>query len=189
MISDHLWRAGQAACERWLICVELQRGHAGGYSRSDSLPVQLDNCRAMLAHARAAGWRVVHVHLRRQAAGGAPAAATRPIAGFEPLPSEAVFFRDGGPNCEDHPFWRLSQAEEGSKALVVGFIDDRSCASAVASLSRTGGQVILVDDALGGGYARSFIERRVETAATRDILRDGANLNRRPDWLQAANAP
>jgi len=189
MISNHLWRAGQAACGRWLICVELQRGNAACHSRSSALPAQLDNCRAMLAHAREAGWRVVHVHLRRQAAGGAMTVATRPIAGFEPLPSEAVFFRDGGPNCEDHPFWRLTQAEERSEALVIGFINDRSCASAMASLSRTGEQVILVDDALGGGYAKSFIERRVETAITQDILRDGANRNPRPDWLQAANAP
>jgi hypothetical protein len=143
----------------------------------------------MLAHAREAGWRVVHVHLRRQGAGGATAAATRPIAGFEPLPSEAVFFRDGGPNCEDHPFWRLTQAGERSEALVIGFINDRSCANAVASLSRAGEQVILVDDALGGGYARSFIERRVEAAITQDILSDEGDRSPRPDWLRAANAP
>ncbi len=177
-----------AATARWLICVELQRDHAT--SRTGELSIQLENCRALLEHARHAGWAVIHVHMRRDAPdAGAIQASARPIAGFEPLPSEAVFFRDGGPNSVDHPFWRLTHGAEGVEAMVIGFIDDRTCAGGVASLSRTGVAVTLVEDAVGGGYARTHIERRVGAALTRDVIRVAEPQDRRPHWLQAANAP
>ena len=69
-----------------LICLDLQRERLSVENASATAAV----CRKVLEQARRRCWPVLHVHRRESEMPG-----ERPIPGLEPLPSEAVFARQG----------------------------------------------------------------------------------------------
>ena len=160
--------------DRWLICLELQDIHATRHGEA------IDNARLLLAHARRAGWPGVHVHLRSRYSAGP---GVRPVKGCEPLPSEAVFFRDGEPTTPDHPFWRLARAAEGSQALLCGVVSDTWSLRSVEATVRIGVHLSLVLEAMSGSLPSGFTDR-----FDRIGLRQAMAV-RTPWLLEAANAP
>ena len=82
-----MWRSG--ARERLLVCLDLQRASLA-HRRSAGADGCVVNCRRVLAHARHADWRVVHVHSKMECPDEA-----RPIEGLEPLVSEPLVYRTG----------------------------------------------------------------------------------------------
>ena len=159
------------SAHRWLICLELQEIHAAHAEA-------IDNARRLLLHARRNGWPVVHVHLRPM-----HGAAGRPIAGCEALPSEPVFFRDGGPTTPDQPFWRLARSAEGSEALLCGIISDPWSSRSADAVARLGIHLTPVREALGGGLSAEVV-RKFHAASLRQITSPA-----QPWLLEAANAP
>ncbi len=88
--------------DRRLVCLELQAAAAAGWARSAGLAAMLSNCRALLAFARGAAgpWST---SIAAAQAAGAATILDRPLAELEPLPSEAVFFREPQTCAARHP--------------------------------------------------------------------------------------
>lgn len=126
-----------------LVCLDLQRERLGGEGAAGAVTA----CRAVLEQARRRRWPVLHVHNRHaQFAGG------RPIPGLEPLPSEAVFARQGPSAFTNKTFSQTAQALGGPLVLVGFSLADTVMATAFAAADRDLA-VDVVEDAVGGDPA------------------------------------
>ena len=79
----------------WLVCLDIQRNAArsidGSAARSALLTGQWQ-----LSQARRGGWPIAHLHRRNPAfCEQEGLGEAGPVAGFEPLPSEPLFIRNG----------------------------------------------------------------------------------------------
>jgi len=110
-----------------LVCLGLQRGRLG-FGGADRIVVA---CRRVMEGARARGWPVLHVHSR-----DTPADHGRPIAGLEPLASEAVFLRPGPSAFSNRAFSQAAQALGGPLALIGFALSDTILATAFAAADR-----------------------------------------------------
>lgn len=140
-MSEVLQAQGRAPRERLLVCLDLQQASLGRAGRAEADPY-LVNCRRLLAHGRHAGWRIVHVHTKQ-----ALAAAARPIAGLEPLPSEPVVYRSGLSPFSSGAFRRLV-ANEALELVIVGYAAPASCLATALIANDDDLMVTLVSDAV-----------------------------------------
>jgi len=117
-----MWRGAQPAPrERLLVCLDLQRGSLEAGEAPDRCVV---NCRRVLAHAREADWRIVHVHTRL-----ADAAQAKPIPGLEPLLTEAVVYRAGGSAFSSRAFRMMVAGMASCELVIIGYSVAASCLS------------------------------------------------------------
>lgn len=130
-----------------LICLDLQRGRLA----TENAGATVAACRQVLEQARRRRWPVLHVHAR---AAGAP--MDPPIPGLEPLPSEAVFIRQG-PSAFTNPAFSQTAQVLGGPLVLIGFrMADTVLATAFAAADRNLA-VEVVDDAVGGDPASRLI--------------------------------
>jgi nicotinamidase-related amidase len=136
-----MWKGARPAPrERLLVCLDLQRGNLAPGQAPDRCVV---NCRRVLAHAREADWRIVHVHTRR-----ADSAEARPIAGLEPLLSEAVVYRIGGSAFSSRAFRLMVAGMASCELVIIGYSAGPSClATALIAYDQDLG-VTVVEDAV-----------------------------------------
>ena len=155
----------------WLICLDLQRDYVvpgrPRYVAANAGVVEA--CRAVLGHARQAGWRVVHNQMRRET--GAPTLMFgAPIEGLRPLVSESVFFRQGLSAFANPAFAnKLREAREADVYLIGFSLADTCLATALAARDE-GLSLTLIEDAIGSGGAACTAE------AARAVLRPHARL-------------
>ena len=128
-----------------LICLDLQRERLA----TENAAATVAACRMVLEQARRRHWPVLHVHARQ----GAP---DRPIAGLEPLPSEAVFIRQGPSAFTNTSFSQTVQILGGPLVLIGFRMADTVLATAFAAADRNLA-VEVVDDAVGGDPANRQI--------------------------------
>lgn len=155
---SQMWRArGASAPRRLLACLDLQRASLGprGEAGPDRCVV---NCRRVLAHAREAGWGVVHVHTRR-----ACPDEGRPIEGLEPLTSEPVVYRAGISAFSSAAFRALA---EGAELVIIGY----SCLATALIAYDEDMAVTLVEDAVSAALFDSSTREALE-AVTRQVAR------------------
>lgn len=112
-----------------LVCLDLQRGRQNLNLSAEA--AMLDACLQTLTQARALRWPVLHVHSRTEAG-----AAGRSIAGLEPLPSEAVYVRNGPSPFSNRNFSQAVQALGGPLALIGYRLNDTVLATAFAAADR-----------------------------------------------------
>ncbi|HYG25347.1 MAG TPA: isochorismatase family protein [Caulobacteraceae bacterium] len=159
---SEMWTArGRAPRDRLLVCLDLQQvslGPRGGVGPDRCIV----NCRRVLAHARQAGWRIVHVHTRQ-----ALPAAARPIEGLEPLPSEPVLYRTGI-SAFSSPDFRRMVADGPCELVIVGCSMTASCFATALIAHDEDISVTLVDDAVsaapmdeGMRYAMDAMSRQI----------------------------
>lgn len=129
------------ARERMLVCLDLQNASLGGWNRPWDDPCVV-NCRRVLAHARACGWRVVHVHARH-----ASAADARPIKGLGPTTGEMLVYRDGVSAFSSRVFRRLT-ARYAGEMIVIGYSMSSSCLATALVAYDNDLAVTLVEDAV-----------------------------------------
>ena len=112
-----------------LVCLDLQSGRQlePGVDEARAL----EACRLVLAQARSLRWPVLHVHSRFHTGD-----ATRSIAGLEPLPSEAVYVRNGPSPFSNRNFTLAVQALGGPLALIGFGLNDTVLATAFAAADR-----------------------------------------------------
>jgi nicotinamidase-related amidase len=128
-----------------LICLDLQRERLA----TENAAATVAACRRVLEQARRRRWPVLHVHARL-------GAAPRPIEGLEPLPSEAVFIRQG-PSAFTNPAFSQTARILGGPLVLIGFrMADTVLATAFAAADRNLA-VEVVDDAVGGDPANHQI--------------------------------
>lgn len=99
----------QAESPRHLVCLELVRGVE---PLSPEVQLRIDRCRRLLTYARSADWTISHVY--PHTAGR----STKPLAGLEPLPTEAVYYRTGASAFSNRVF-RRSVTEDPDMELVI----------------------------------------------------------------------
>jgi nicotinamidase-related amidase len=132
-----------AARARHLVCLDLLmselRPEVAGQAVRFRLPVE--NCRRMLAHARAGGWSVTHVHHQAQ-----PGCSARPVEGLEPLPSEPVLYRTGVSAFSNRTFRRTVQ-EHPAELVILGFSLSATCLATALTAHDWRLPVTLVEDA------------------------------------------
>jgi nicotinamidase-related amidase len=110
-----------------LICLDLQRGRL----RAEGAEEVIQACRRVLEAARARHWPILHVHRREPVSDHG-----RPIAGLEPLPSEAVYFRHGPSAFSNRGFRQAARALGGPLALIGFSLADTVLATAFAAADR-----------------------------------------------------
>ena len=136
-----MWKgAGRAPRERLLVCLDLQLGSLPADHAPDRCIV---NCRRVLAHAREAGWRVVHVHSRKADAGEA-----RPIPGLEPLLSEPVVYRSMGSAFSSSAFRRIVAGMANGDLVIIGYSLSASCLATALIAHDNDLAATLVEDAV-----------------------------------------
>ena len=145
-----------------LICLDLQRTHLGGEPVSRRGDDRVAVCARLLASARRAGWSIVHAH-RLLGPGRDHEEAS--IPGFEPLPSEAVFFRHEASALSNPRLAEIVRGAREGQVLIAGFDLRTSGVATALDAFNHGVQVTLVRDAVwaapcGGG----------ETAASEPAL-------------------
>lgn len=123
-----------------LVCLDLQRERLTSEGALATVAV----CREVLEQARRRRWPVLHVHSRQPAI-----PAGRPIPGLEPLPSEAVFTRQGPSAFTNRTFRQTAQVLGGPLVLIGFSLTDTVLATAFAAADRDL-PVDVVEDAVGG---------------------------------------
>jgi nicotinamidase-related amidase len=167
----------------WLVCLDLQRDYVvPGRPRYAAENAQVAAaCVRVLAHARDAGWRIVHSQLRRDGGGGWPRQLfSAPIEGLRPLISEPVFFRHGLSAFADAGFASELRAARGDEVFLIGFSLVDTCLATVMAGVDEGLSLTLLEDAVGAGAApnlamatRTVLEGFVRLASSRRIARLG----------------
>ncbi len=150
-------RQGMAR-ERMLVCLDLQRASVKDWNRPWESECVV-NCRRMLAHARASGWQVVHVHARNARAGEA-----RPIEGLEPLTTETVVYRNGVSAFSSPEFRRLTARFSG-EMVVIGYSMSSSCLATALVAYDNNLSVLLVGDAVSATPLDDVTREALETVS------------------------
>ncbi|WP_340646443.1 isochorismatase family protein [Phenylobacterium sp.] len=130
-----------------LVCLDLQHERLSTEGAAATAAV----CRTVLEQARRRRWPVLHVHARH---GAMPEG--RPITGLEPLPSEAVFVRQGPSAFTNRTFSQTAQILGGPLVLIGFSMADTVLATAFAAADRDLA-VEVIDDAVGGDPANRKI--------------------------------
>ena len=183
--------APPAANRPWLLCVDLQREFVAPsrplYARdADAVTAA---CKAVLAGARRAHWRVAHIHTRRSGAlFGKASAFTRPITGLEPWTREPLFFRSGLSIFSSPEVLALARGAPSADLHLIGFSAGGSCLASVFAGFDLGLQLTLVDGAIGAaGVGPPALSHLTEltaplcaTIGSADLIRDmeGAHAER-----------
>ena len=127
-----------------LICLDLQRAHLRDEPVSWQGGGRIAACARLLAFARRAGWSIVHSHRVR----GANRDDDAPIAGFEPLPSEAVFFRHEASALSNLQLGEIMRGARDGEVLIAGFDLRTSGVATALDAFNQGVRVTLVKDAI-----------------------------------------
>jgi nicotinamidase-related amidase len=130
-----------------LVCLDLQRERLA----TENAAATVAACRIVLEQARRRRWPVLHVHAQH-----GDLLAGRPIPGLEPLPSEAVFVRQGPSAFTNRTFSQTAQILGGPLVLIGFRLADTVLATAFAAADRDLA-VEVVDDAVGGDPANRQI--------------------------------
>lgn len=168
-----------------LIFVDMQREYStpGRPVSLGGIEASLDNCRALLAFARAASWPIVHVRtIVRGAVFNEELIYSRFIEGFEPRPGEMVFTK-ARPSCyANADFARMMDSGGGENALLAGYSGCTSCLATSIDANHRGHNLRFVEDAslstpLAGAsesqshhFIVALMGRYVETIKTLDIV-------------------
>lgn len=149
----------------WVVCLDLQPD-----ATAANVPADLDGrlaiCRRVIAHARAAGWSIVHV-LRRfpGSRDNHNLGTAAPFRGLEPAPFETVLFRHGYSAFSNPRFGQLAEAARDEEAITVALSLGPACLLTAIEAHDRGIPMTLVDDTL---CAPSLIHFDPETV--RDVL-------------------
>jgi hypothetical protein len=137
----------------WLVCMEAQCLHFAPEQGelAAALYPKVEACRRLLAHARSARWRVIHVHRRRRdTPPGRFDPELRPIDGLQPLPTERVYIRDAARSLaiKDDVCWRDAIASGLTRMLLVGHISARGTVELTSTAPMMGIELAIVEDAV-----------------------------------------
>ncbi|HEY3814590.1 MAG TPA: isochorismatase family protein [Caulobacteraceae bacterium] len=146
-----------------LICLDLQRAHLCNEPVSWQAEDRTAACGRLLAFARRAGWSIVHSHRLR----GPGAREDAPISGFEPLPSEAVFFRHQASALSNPRLAEIMRGAREGEVLIAGFDLRTSGVATALDAFNQGVRVTLVKDAVWAAP-----RERAGTAASEHALWD-----------------
>ncbi|OYX36276.1 MAG: hypothetical protein B7Y99_02230 [Caulobacterales bacterium 32-69-10] len=146
-----------------LLCLDLQREQADatGLAPEDARRC-IEQCRRVLRHARRAGWQVAHVH-RHNGANACLSEPSRPIEGLEPLPREAVFYRDRPSAFSSAPFRDFVSRLGDPRLIVVGFSLDASVLFSAVAGHELRIPITVVQGALAAPSLRGFSGEVMET--------------------------
>ncbi len=166
-----------------LVCLDLQRGRLGTPSSTEA--EALGACQDALVQARSLRWPVLHVHSRLHAG-----EAARSIEGLEPLPSEAVYVRNGPSPFSNRNFTLAVQALGGPLALIGFGLSDTVLATAFAAADRDLGCQVVSDavvsppgDRLGPRHPLFGLMSQLGLVTREDLFQQGARR------FAAANMP
>ena len=149
-----------------LICLDLQRAHLRDEPVSWQHEARTAACERLLGYARRAGWTIVHSHRVH----GPGAKEDAPISGFEPLPSEAVFFRHEASALSTPRLAEIVRGARDGVVLIAGFDLRTSGVATALDAFNQGVRLTLVKDALWVARANGL--EGAEAVATERALWD-----------------
>jgi len=145
----------------------------------------LEACLLTLTQARSLRWPVLHVHSR-----ASTGAAGRSISGLEPLPSEAVYVRNGPSPFSNRNFTQAVQALGGPLALIGFGLNDTVLATAFGAADRDLACQVVSDaianpdrDRLGPHHPLRGLGPQVSLVTSSELFQQGARR------FAAANMP
>lgn len=148
----------------WLVCLDLQREFVaeGRPLHAPGVAQRVPACCALLAHARQAGWPVIHVHRRRESGlFGERSEFSRPVEGLEPLASEALFFRSEMSAFAAPGLRRMAPPTPGTRVFLAALALDNACMATVLHGADLGLKITVAEDVLGtaplGPYAAEVV--------------------------------
>ncbi len=153
-----------------LVCLDLQREYVvpGRPLYSDGAGRVAETCAAVLEHARAHRWRVIHVQ-RRQSDGLFERAGyfSAPIEGLRPLISEPVFARSGLSAFCNADFAAEMRDALVEDVFVMGFSLNKAGLATVFAAADMGLSITVLTDATSAGGANELEARQLRDAAER----------------------
>ena len=153
-----------------LVCLDLQREYVvpGRPLYAEGAGRVAETCAAVLRHARAHHWRIVHAR-RRQAEGLFDRAGYfgAPIEGLRPLISEPVFARSGLSAFCNADFAAEMCDARGEEVFLIGFSLNKTCLATVFAAADMGLNVTILTDATGAAGAGEPEARQLREAAER----------------------
>ena len=133
-----------------LIAIEIQREHTtlGRPYFMEGTDESLENCRAVLTHAREKNWSIAHVrHEQPGSIFGQSHAATQFVKGFEPLPHEHLFTK-GNFSCYSNPgFEQFMETSRPEQVYLIGYSSLMCCLSTIVEGYHRGHELSFVTDA------------------------------------------
>jgi nicotinamidase-related amidase len=139
-----------------LLCLDLQREQAEAAALGPEDAARcVEECRRVLRHARKAGWQVAHLH-RQARTIACLSEPSRPIQGLEPLPREAVFYRDQPSAFASAPFRDYVSRLGDPRLIVIGFSLDAAVLFTAVTGCELGVPITLVQGAIAAPSSRGF---------------------------------
>ncbi len=126
---------------------KLRRQPARSQTFRDAEPA-LENCRRLLAHARAESWPVAHVrHLQDSHIFNANMEWSRFVEGFEPMAHEMVFTKENLSCYSTIEFSRMMESAVHNQVFLMGFEAQTCCLSTLVDAFHRGHSLSYVGDA------------------------------------------
>lgn len=150
--QDETWRRPARDIGPWLLCLDLQREFVvdGRPLCSPGVEDRVEVCRELIAFARQARWPVVHVHRRRDSGlFSEHSEFSRPVAGLEPLASEALYVRSQLSAFAAPGLRRLAPPTPGTRVVLAALSLDNACVATVLQGSDIGLKITVAEDAIG----------------------------------------
>jgi nicotinamidase-related amidase len=149
-----------------LVALDVQREYVtpGRPLHLRGIEPALENCRRLLAHARARNWPVAHVrHLQDSHIFNATMEWSRFVEGFEPRGHEMVFTKENLSCYSASEFVRLMESAVHNQVYLMGFEAQACCLSTLVDAFHRGHALAFVGDA--------SLARRTELGDERESFR------------------
>jgi nicotinamidase-related amidase len=176
-----------------LVAIDIQREYTteGRPFHLDGIEASLDNCRALLAHARRNRWIVAHVrHLQNGAIFNKDSEYSLFVEGFEPRGGEPVFEKSNLSSLTSDGFRKLMTGarDGGNPVYIIGYSGQMCCLSTLVDLFHLGLRANYVADA-SLSRASKIAPPAEMHRHLREIAAIYANLRDTDDLLAAEPAP
>jgi len=173
-----------------LVLIDVQREYVspGRPFHIAGIGPSLENCRRLLAHARANSWPIAHVrhfgasHLFNEAL-----EYSRFVEGFEPLPNEMLFTKTKLSCYSSEPFRLFMDSAREEDVYIVGYNTQMCCLSTVVDGYHRGHRFNYVADASCARATPHASEQEAHRHAC-DIIAIYANLRSTSDIAKASAA-
>jgi ureidoacrylate peracid hydrolase len=133
-----------------LIAIDIQREYItpGRPYCLNGVDESLENCRDILAHARARRWQIAHVrHVQPGPLFNENHAATQFVKGFEPLPHEYLFTKNNFSAYSNTGFARFMEHSRPEQVYIIGYNSLMCCLSTIIEGYHRGHELTFVKDA------------------------------------------
>lgn len=156
-----------------LVAIDIQREYTtkGRPFYLNGIEESLENCRAILSHARDQRWPVAHIrHIQKGHVFSETNSCSRFVEGFEPLPHEFVFTKNNFSCYRCGGFEKFMEWSRSVRIFIIGYNSLMCCLSTIIDGYNRGHELTFVHDASLARATSNADERSAHLHAT-DIIK------------------